>query len=230
MDNVLSEFSSASMPWKTRLFLRARWALTPYAMMTSFLPTKGKFLDFGCGHGLLAISMAKTSSDREILGIDHDKDRIALATQAGRGMPNLRFQEGDLSVLLRMANLTNPTPNLFSGITAIDVMHYFQPDTQKDILTQLAQLLEPGGTLLVREVDPNAGWISTLNRFYERLATKLGFTKINDTGSLYFSSKDNWKNLLESLGFSVQVKRCSSFIFSDILFVCKQECNTKPLD
>src|SRR5262249_47612295 len=61
---------------KTRAFLLARWALTPYSRMAEALPPSGDILDLGCGHGLLALSAALGSPHREILGIDHDDERI----------------------------------------------------------------------------------------------------------------------------------------------------------
>jgi hypothetical protein len=104
------------------------------------------------------------------------------------------------------------------GISLIDVMHYFDYDTQKDHLTSAYEQLEDEGVLIFREVDPEAGWISVLNRFYEKLATSVGFTRSNEE-KLYFRKKEEWLGLLSQIGFRARAERCSSILFADVLFI-----------
>ncbi len=54
-----------------RGFLWLRSILTPYARMASALPARGRVLDLGSGHGLLAFALSRDSPRREIIGIDH---------------------------------------------------------------------------------------------------------------------------------------------------------------
>jgi hypothetical protein len=73
----------------------------------------------------------------------------------------------------------------------------------------------------VREVDPDDGWISAWNRLYEKLATATGFTR-SENKKLFFRSREEWTELLRKTGFQVHSERCSSAIFSDVLFVCER--------
>ncbi len=209
---IMARYQQASLG--TRLFLFARWYLTPYSRMAAHLPVQGNVLDLGCGHGLFALAAGMRFPSRKILGIDHDPERIALGSHAIRDFPNIRLEAGSISQ-------PPQSSTLYTGISMIDVMHYFEPEIQKKLLKQSFELLEKGGTLLVREVDPNGGMTSYWNRLYEKIATRIGFTRAEKKG-LHFRSQQGWKNLLETIGFKVNSERCSSLLFADILYICER--------
>jgi 2-polyprenyl-3-methyl-5-hydroxy-6-metoxy-1,4-benzoquinol methylase len=198
----------------TKFFLTARWQLTPYRKMASRLPRTGTILDLGCGHGLFSIALALDSPEREVLGIDHDDRRVTLAVQATQKLPHVKIQKG---------SLVDPPigPPSYTGIAMIDVMHYLDWDTQELILRKAYDLLSKGGTLIVREVDPEAGLISQWNRLYEKIATGIGFTQAQKQTHC-FRTQVGWCTLLENIGFQVRTERCSSILFADILYTCER--------
>ncbi|OFZ21219.1 MAG: hypothetical protein A2X94_07095 [Bdellovibrionales bacterium GWB1_55_8] len=211
---IVERFTGADLG--TRFFLWVRWKLTPYRTMASWLPRKGRILDLGCGHGLLSIWSALGSSQRGILAIDHDSSRIAQAKAAATGLLNLEFRVGGVS----------PMPEgPFTGISMIDVFHYFSPAQQAAMAKDAFDHLENEGVLLVREVEPSpqgfAAIIARWNRLYERLATWVGFTQANEL-ELHFRSRAGWEELFRSAGFDVHSEPCSSSFFSDVLFVCRK--------
>lgn len=197
----------------TKLFLHLRWVLTPYGAMASYVPKVGKVLDVGCGHGLLAMALAISSPGREVLATDHDVQRIALARQAGAGITNLQF---DVST-------GNPvTAGKFDAIMLIDFLHYFSPQEQDSMISQAFANLAPGGWLLTREVNQQAGLLSKWNRLYEKIATWTGFTQSNAKENLSFRSQPEWEATFAKHGFKVRSERCSSPIFADILYICER--------
>ena len=199
-----------STNWRTRAFLEARFALTPYTQMASYFPKQGKILDLGCGHGLLALTLARDSADREILAFDHDSVRIAMAKQAGQGLsPRLRFEIGGFEKLA--------TEGLFAGIAAIDVLHYFNTSEQERILKQTYSALLPGGVFVFREVNPEGGVWSKINGLHEQVMTKIGFTKATE---LHFRQVADWKAISQATGFEVTVIPMNRPPFADVLFVC----------
>lgn len=206
--------SSFGTRFGTRAFLTARWYLTPYSRMISQLPRNGLILDLGCGHGLFSIAAALSSPTRTLIGIDHDTHRVHLASHAARNLPNVQIRQGSMT---QFPAEKQP----YSGIAMIDVMHYFSPDIQLDLARKAHQLLDKGGVLLVREVNPEGGLPSLWNRLYERIATGIGFTQAEKKG-LHFRTQAGWEALMKEAGFKVKSEKCSGFLFADILYTCER--------
>jgi 2-polyprenyl-3-methyl-5-hydroxy-6-metoxy-1,4-benzoquinol methylase len=193
--------------------------------MAAHLPTQGRILDLGCGHGLLALRAILQNPSRQVLGLDHDQERIRVAKAATVDLSNLNFKVGTFP------GLTSATPQDpeviqalaqgFHGIAIIDAMHYFNYPAQAQILKAAFDHLKPGGILLIREVEPHSGIISSWNRLYEKIATGIGFTQ-SQNSQLYFRSKLEWCGFIHTFGFKVTWKKCSSVLFADILFICEK--------
>jgi uncharacterized protein len=214
---IASLFSGA--PLSTRSFLWLRWKLTPYREIAAVLPSRGRVLDLGSGHGLLSLALSMGPERREIIGIDHDEARVRLAERAAARNETLskpRFEVGDLEKALA----TFASRSL-SGIAMIDILHYLAPDSQTALLHEAARVLEPGGILAVREVDSEGGVAAVWNRFYENVATRIGFTRSART-NLEFRSVSGWTTMLETSGFDVRSEPCGSPIFSDVLFIARR--------
>ncbi|HEX9382786.1 MAG TPA: class I SAM-dependent methyltransferase [Gemmatimonadaceae bacterium] len=206
----------ADAPLSTRSFLRLRSILTPYDRMASVLPARGRVLDLGSGHGLLAFALSLGSHEREIIGIDHDPDRVRIAEEAALRLPvgsRPGFEVGDLKEKL----WSFPSGSLV-GIAMIDILHYFDPASQQFLVSQAARVLAPGGVLVLREIDSDDGIKARANRLYERLATGVGFTR-SVGPKLSFRGAGGWTSLLATAGFTVRAERCGPLFFADVLFV-----------
>lgn len=214
---IASLFSGA--PLSTRSFIWLRWKLTPYCEIAAVLPKAGRILDLGSGHGLLSLALSMGSDRREIIGIDHDQARVRLAERAiarHGSFPKARFEVGDLEKTL----VTFASGSL-SGIAMIDILHYLSPEGQRALLHEAARVLEPGGILVVREVDSEGGVAAVWNRFYENVATRIGFTQSART-HLEFRTVAGWTSMLETAGLEVHSEPCGSALFSDVLFVARR--------
>jgi SAM-dependent methyltransferase len=209
----------AEAPLSTRSFLRLRSILTPYDRMASVFPARGRVLDLGSGHGLLAFALAVGSHEREIIGIDHDAERVRLAQSAALRLPvgsRPSFEVGDLK-----EKLWSFTTGSLVGIAMIDILHYFDPRTQQFLVSHAARVLAPGGVLVIREIDSDDGIKARANRLYEHLATGVGFTR-SAGPKLSFRGASGWIGLLESTGFSVRSEHCGPGFFADVLFVAQR--------
>lgn len=208
---IFSLYSGAGISTKFFLFLRI--LLTPYQKMGNELPKKGRILDQGCGHGLFSVQLALSSKDRVVVGIDHDEKRIDLANSVAKKISNLEFHKGSFAISYEDRAQT------FEGVALIDVLHYFSKEDQLSILKNAYEVLKPGGTVVFREVNPNAGFISKINFLWEKIATFSKFTKSKNEVNLTFRLPNDWEKLLTEAGFlKVESKRCSSIIFADVLF------------
>jgi uncharacterized protein len=209
----------AEAPFSTRSFIWLRWKLTPYRRIASILPRRGRVLDLGSGHGLLSLALSMDSPEREIIGVDHDRERVRFATAAiarHDSVSKPRFEIGDL-----VKSIESIAAGSLAGIAMIDILHYFDTDSQIALLHGAARALESGGMLAVREVDSEGGGVAVWNRAYENVATRIGFTQ-SARSQLEFRSVAGWTKMIASAGFSVQSEPCGSKLFSDVLFVGKR--------
>jgi ubiquinone/menaquinone biosynthesis C-methylase UbiE len=206
-------------PLVTRLFLQMRSLITGYDDISSELPTDGKLLDLGCGHGLFAFTLSLGDERREVIAVDHDLERVLLAESAAQRLPVERrpkFEAADLR-----ERLSSFAAVSLDGIAMIDVLHYFDRESQEKLIRDAARALKPGGTFVMREVDSDAGARFVANRLYERAATGVRFTK-SATQTLLFRGKAEWTDLLERAGFTAGSRRSGPAVFADTLFVAKK--------
>jgi 2-polyprenyl-3-methyl-5-hydroxy-6-metoxy-1,4-benzoquinol methylase len=201
----------AAEPWRTRVYLLARWLWTPYEAIARLLPLEGRILDAGCGHGLLALTLALRSSARRVVAVDHDRERIGSARRAGRDLHGVRFLEGDFTRL---------PGGLYDGMVFLDVLHYLPWRAQEDLLRRAARRLRRRGVLVFREVAQGSSLFSRWNQVHERIMTAFGWTKADD---LFFRTSEGWRRMAGSAGLKVRGRPMARPPFADFLYEC-----TKP--
>ncbi len=167
------------------------------------LPREGRILDMGCGHGLLAILIASSSPEREVVGVDVLQSRLDIARRIARdaGLSNLRFECRDFAT---------PPEGKFAAIVFSDSLFYYPLEQQETILDDCRERLDPGGLLVVKEQGVRPAWKAWCVRRQERLVvglkTSLGgsreWRRIAPDG-VYLWSVDRLAGFLRSRGLSV---------------------------
>jgi SAM-dependent methyltransferase len=106
------------------------------ALVDSFGP--GSVLDAGCGTGRVAIELSRRGHD--VLGVDADPRMLE---EARRKAPALRWHEGDL------ADPNLAVDRLFDIVVmAGNVLIFVAPDTEGQVLSNMARRLMPGGRII----------------------------------------------------------------------------------
>ncbi len=160
---VLSLYRSA--PAMTRAHVVVRWATCPIPAVAAQLPPAGRILDVGCGHGLLSLFLALESSDREIVGIDVDGDKLAAARAAAVG--------AGLAARFETVAGDELPAGPWHGIGIVDVLYLLSAGDQHSLLRSCAEALEPGGVLAVKEMALAPRWKARWNVLQETAAVKL---------------------------------------------------------
>jgi 2-polyprenyl-3-methyl-5-hydroxy-6-metoxy-1,4-benzoquinol methylase len=165
---VLGLYRSA--PAVARAHVAVRWATCPIPAVAAQLPAAGRILDVGCGHGLLALFLALESSEREVVGIDVDDDKLALARGAAAG--------AGLAARFEAVTGGELPAGPWHGIGIVDVLYLLSADDQRSLLRSCAEALEPGGVLAVKEMALVPRWKARWNILQETAAVKvLGITE-----------------------------------------------------
>lgn len=153
-----------------------------------------RVLDVGCGRGQFGIFLLEHGRAQSVAGFDWDERKIATAraTQHGSAV----FSVGD-------ARSSELPPA--DTILVVDVLHYLPIREQSELLARLASRIAPGGHLLIRDVDERGTARSRLTRWFERVATRIGYNRA--ASSLHFRSTDELVTELSALGLTCSVER-----------------------
>lgn len=156
-------------PPRYRHYARYKYRLDPvYAALCAEIPAGAEVLDLGCGLGMLPVALAELGRASRVVGLDWDAGKIAAGQQAAAGLSSVELSRGDLRAA--------PLPAC-DALTLVDVLHYYDAATQREVLGRAAAALRPGGRLLLRETDPALRGGARLTRFIERAAVRLGWNR-----------------------------------------------------
>ena len=125
---------------------RKRTAGEAAAFLLPHLRAGMRLLDVGCGPGSITVGLAEAVAPGKVLGIDLAADVLDSGRHlaAEKGLPNVRFEPGDLLEL-------PPSDGGFDVVYAHQVLQHV-PDPVA-ALQAMRRLLAPGGIVAVRDSD-----------------------------------------------------------------------------
>ena len=128
------------------------------------LPGRGRLLDLGAGHGAFAVLAVATGGVESAVALEPDFRKL-LASARVR-VPRLD----------RVGGYADALHGRFAAVSVLDVLYRLPIEAWDAFLAAARDALEPGGLLLLKEIDPThrlkGGW----NRLQERGADLLGLT------------------------------------------------------
>jgi 2-polyprenyl-3-methyl-5-hydroxy-6-metoxy-1,4-benzoquinol methylase len=171
-----------------------------------YLPASGQVLDVGCGFGLFALHFAIQNPGVRIQGYDLSERRVNMARRAAQrlGVANVQFDIADA------ARLRFDSP--ISAAYMLDLIHHIPAHAVPPLVDTIAANLEPGGRLLVKDIEPSPSY-------------KLGFTWALDKLMDYKAPVRYWapeeiQPLIERAGFVVHRHRMIDYLpYPHILYV-----------
>jgi 2-polyprenyl-3-methyl-5-hydroxy-6-metoxy-1,4-benzoquinol methylase len=183
----------AGAPRADRIHVRVRWRSCPFPEVAARVPTSGRILDLGCGHGLFSLYLALSEPGRQVTGIDVDADKLAVARAAaarvGASVSFAAVEEGHLPA------------GAWDAVTIVDVLYLMGRDRALEVLQVAAAALAPGGLLIVKEVDVHPRWKYRLTRWQELAATKV--LRITEGAEVVFMPPSDIGAAMEAAGLEV---------------------------
>jgi 2-polyprenyl-3-methyl-5-hydroxy-6-metoxy-1,4-benzoquinol methylase len=193
--------------------------------MRGVLPDRGNLLDLGCGRGLL-LALLVAARDHfmsgnwpegwpwpplqlKMQGIDLKEENIKIACQVL-----------GLQARINHCDIRHAEFALCTVIVIFDVLLYLNAADQSRLLEKAVAALEPGGVLLIREADADAGFAFWVTRVAELLA---GLSDGRGWQRLWYRRQTEWVQLLESLGLTVATLPMSEGTpFANVLFIARR--------
>ncbi len=188
-----------------RYYVAGKLALDPVFTLLGDLTSLGRVLDLGCGRGQLSLLLLELGRATAVIGLDSDVSKVEVARLAG---PDADFRVADV------ARAQLPPADT---ILLIDVLHYLPFAEQDALLLAAARALEPGGRLLVRELDGYRSAGSAVTRFFEWCGRKIGLNRGRATA---YRPARAVIELLERAGLACRVQGASEGTpFANVLIV-----------
>lgn len=135
--------------------------------LAAFREVSGPILDIGCGLGLLPFYLREQGVSNEMIGIDIDERKIEEARRIAGSDRSFDFRVADARVPLEFRG----------SVAMIDVLHYFDSESQRSILRNAATYAARGGTIVIRECPRDGSWRYRVTYAEEWLATSLGWLR-----------------------------------------------------
>ena len=177
---------------RVRAHVALRWLSCPFSVVLNEIPVGATVLDYGCGHGLLALRAAEARAAR-VLGVDIDPDKIGVARRAAVGATTFGVVEAG-----------EVPPGSWEVVCVTDVLYLLAPDDQRELVVRLASRLAPGGALLVKEMDTRPRLKAAWMRAQERvMVSVLGATR---GATLAFTDPDHLADAMRGAGLDVTAR------------------------
>lgn len=121
-----------------------------------------RFIDLGCGSGVLAAAVLARHSGAEATLVDFSLPMLDAARRRLSGIPSIRFVEADFGTPGWTAAVADRAP--FDAIVSGYAIHH-QPDQRKrELYAEILALLRPGGVFVnVEHVASPTPWVRALS-------------------------------------------------------------------
>ena len=174
--------------------------------------TEKNITDIGCGYGYLSFYLHYKNSERKIIGIDYDEEKIEIANNNFDKTSNLQFQSADITEF----EFEEKQDVIFLN----DVLHYLTEQNQKDVLQKCGDALNENGMMLIRDGITDFNQRHGNTKLTELFSTKImSFNK--NKNDLHFFNLDFIKSFAEQNKLSFEMSEQSKKT-SNVLFVLKK--------
>lgn len=192
-------------------YVRIKLRSDPSTRAIATLAPLGEVFDLGCGRGHLALFLLESGLAKHVRGVDWDEEKIAIAKRAAEGL-DATFEARDVR------DVPEATADT---VFLVDVLHYLDEAAQDALLERAAEMVRPGGRLIVRDATAGRGWRSLFTIFVEWISTLIRFNlgervRVRDVEREYVPR-------LEAKGFECTVTPCwRGTPFANVLLVAKR--------
>ncbi len=187
---------------------KMRWDPAYRVIARQLKNSRNLIYDLGCGAGIFAAYLRECGIDAPVTGMDVDDKKIAIANiLVAPFYSDLQFCYGDA------ADVKGEPGDL----VALDILHYFAPPKQEQLLKTMAGMIAPGGRIFLRNGVSDSGWRHWATTAEEAFVRTSGWIRGGDWN---FPSSEAVQRVLSESGLRViAVPMWGNTPFSSHLFV-----------
>lgn len=190
---------------RSLMYTHARIFTAPLFEIEKYVPKSGKIFDIGCGSGIFANLLLLMSKDRSVIGSDVSTKRINLAQNTVTNKNNLSFC---------VQNCIDFNLDNISIVTIIDLLHHISFQEQESLLEKIYSGLEIPGLLILKDLEKKPLWKYIFHYVQDSISYR---------SKLFFRSSQNMKELLNDVGFRVNIIPLESLLpYPHILYLCRK--------
>jgi 2-polyprenyl-3-methyl-5-hydroxy-6-metoxy-1,4-benzoquinol methylase len=183
-------YKSPILEWYMRIKIRMEEV---YRVFNERIPLNATVVDVGCGYAPLTYALSLYSPQRQITGIDHDEEKIAVAKHCFLRNKNIKFINANI------ANCEMPNADVF---IINDTLHYLSYEQQEKVIKECLQKLRPNGFLIVRDSDTDDKKRHKKTLLTERFSTNI--LKFNKTeNKLCFFNSKTLEETVNKFGYGI---------------------------
>jgi len=153
-------------------------------------------LDIGCGMGILAMYLRERNWTNPVSGFDYDDTKISDggAMLAKGGYEAVSLDQGDARKSL---------PDHLGDVTILDILQFFDPAEQRELLRLASARVAPGGRLIIRSglLEKNVRF--TITWLVDLFAKATFWMK---AAPVHYPTREFFQEVLEKEGFEVEIK------------------------
>jgi 2-polyprenyl-3-methyl-5-hydroxy-6-metoxy-1,4-benzoquinol methylase len=170
------------------LYLSFRLLTCPIKTIFQLMPQGKKYVDVGCGYGLMSLWTALVFPEAHVTGMDVVPSRIEVAGHlaANEGIKNISFQVKDI---------TRESIDHSEVIMLIDLFHHVPFEKQMPFLKHCIDKTPKGGYIVFKDIDRTPWWKFQVNYIQDLLFTGQ---------RTYCRHKDEYMEFFDKHGFEVE--------------------------
>ncbi|HEX7706690.1 MAG TPA: class I SAM-dependent methyltransferase [Thermoanaerobaculia bacterium] len=183
-------------PASHRLHTLVRFLTCPFLRTLDVLPKSGRILEIGAGHGIYCYLAARTGNSRQVFAVEPDLRKTLLPTHAA----GVRWIAG-FDVCIRGA---------FDAIVVYDATYRMTIEERTVIYRRIFDRLVPGGTFILKDMDPERRLKMRWARLQEWLSDSL--LKVSLGSGFIYQTRAEVEATLRAIGFEgIRARRIDRF-------------------
>ena len=193
-----------------RIHILIRFLTCPFLRTLDDVPAGARVLDIGSGHGLYGVLLGDGRAE-SIVGVDPDLRKSLLLAPS----PKIR----------KIAGYDDSVRGTFDAVVMFDVAYRMLPAERRVLFERVFARLEPGGTFLLKEMDPQQRLKMKWARFQERLSDSLLRVTLGE--GFVAQTREEVAAMLEEIGFrDVRARAIDrGYIHPHLLYTARRPTN-----